>query len=102
MSDKLREFLQAWLDWALASEITVVESQCFGAKSGLCACLIDYTITNEKDRDSLEDELKWLFEADNLDHIYPFGKAEYIKGVTEHSQHLCPQRLDWVKGKLNG
>lgn len=102
MSNELREFLQAWLDWALASEVTVVKSQYFEPNFGLCICSIKYAMVHGEDVGYLEDELKWLFRADNLHRIYPFGMDEYIKGASEENQHLCTLRLAWVKGKLNG
>lgn len=98
MSNELREFLQAWLDWALASEVNIADSQYFNPGGGLCAYLTNYTNGEE----TLLNELGELFMSDGLSCVYPFGRCNYLKRFIEATQHLCPLRLAWVKGKLNG
>lgn len=94
MSDLLREFLQAWLDWADEGA-----AQCapFYREYGLCLNVHAYQGYNY----TLLRELHALFRAEGLDKDYPFGSyGEYDELSDRYEQHLYEPRLAWVRNKL--
>lgn len=70
MSELMREFLTAWLEWA---EAGAPSHDTFRAEYGLCGN------SNSFDGDTycLEYELAAMFKADGLDGGYPFGESAY-------------------------
>lgn len=86
-SDELKQFLQAWLDWAEAGGV----GEEFVPRSGLCHML------QTKWDMLLTDELDLLFN----DKSYPFGEDEFDRRMANNTQHLDPNRLAWVRAALN-
>lgn len=98
MSKELREFLQAWLDWA---ESGATRGYRFLKNVGLCTNLQWWLDDNMNYKSqSVIEELSNLFEAQGLDSKYPFGKANYLAAIFPARQHTCPVRLSWVREQL--
>jgi hypothetical protein len=102
MSDLLKEFLVAWLEWA---ERGAPEDDCepFARYKGLCISFEDWMELRDVDHGSAyceSDQLKSLFIADGLAGDYPFGECAYIWAMNHDQQHLDVNRLSWVRSKV--
>lgn len=109
MSDDLKAFLRAWLDWAEAGapddgRHTNRNPNRFERDCGLCSNTYNFEElalnVHLDDVGDLETELSSLFAADGMDKGYPFGYAAYDEDAAGHTQHLNPTRLAWVRKQL--
>jgi hypothetical protein len=97
---KLKVFLEDWLEWAERprglrelSKAGIMYSTC----SGLCNNARFYMLETDIDVCSaLEEE----FLRDGLDPDYPFGAADYDGRNEEFTMHKCPIRLQWVRATI--
>lgn len=101
MSELLREFLKAWLEWAESDAPT----GSFMRGDGLCGNLYyvfcqDMRGLSDEDTDSLRSELTDEFKKDGLEVQYPFGKGAYWQPPYTYAMHQDPNRLAWVRAKL--
>jgi hypothetical protein len=93
MSQLLREFLSAYLEWVDAG---AVNGEPFSRRVGLCSnfrgsafCVSDI------------DEIKRVCMADGLDEHYPFGgEDQYGVEQSGYTMHLNPARIAWVRSKV--
>lgn len=105
MSKELREFLQAWLDWATNG---APDMKPFYRCIGLCGNVIEHfrdvrdgtTIQVYAVSDRVEEELKRLFKEQGLDKDYPFGQARYCAACSNGTQHRSTVRKNWVRKQL--
>jgi hypothetical protein len=98
MSDHLKAFLSAYLEWVDAG---AEEGKPFARRWGLCSNLIDWSRTQgAEDHRALEDALDGLFAADGLDQCYPFGFDESFEARERETQHLNQARIAWVRSKV--
>lgn len=101
MSEQLRAFFKAYLEWA---ETGASEEQCVLYKcAGLCSNLTWYLNHNYPDdwagTSRAEKQLADLFAEGGLDSDYPFGSS-YWKESNTKSHHLNPKRIAWVRKQL--
>jgi hypothetical protein len=101
MSELMREFLQAWLDWA-ESDTTL--GLPFRKHAGLCTngswFVWEHKRAGPVESKAFNKELKGMLKRDGLDTDYPFGQAEYDRDADNDTQHTNGQRLAWVHSKL--
>lgn len=102
MSDLLREFLKAWLEWA---EGDVSDSTPFDATAGLCWNARLYILALPVrpigvSPYDLSDELEFIFRDGGLCRSYPFGKNAYKDAEALQAMHKDPNRLAWVRKQL--
>lgn len=94
MSEEMREFLQAWLDWAKSG---AHEGAPFFRADGLCLARCvwgkPYCFNNRK----LYAELNEMLERDFGTSTYPFGRTAYLSAAHNKTQHEDPARLEWVR-----
>lgn len=106
MSDLMRKFLSAWLEWA--ENVDAIdpnqEKSPFSSEFGLCMNLGDYCYSSGQGamRRVLDNELYSMFKRDDLNGIYPFNKnSEGYEDETYHRMtHRNPIRLAWVRKQL--
>ena len=94
MSPVLRDFLQAYADWAYGDDDNPYE---FNRYFGLCTAVISYAFRHDMDPLRLRRELEQSFIADGLDTVYPFGQEDFNKS---DDLRTCPKRRAWVLTKL--
>jgi hypothetical protein len=99
MSDLMRAFLQSWLDWVIDGAPAYAP---YSRANGLCESRRDFPpcIQSREVRYALGDELSDMFNADELDEVYPFGEAAYDTACFTKTQHQDETRLRWVCEKL--
>jgi hypothetical protein len=102
MSDHLKAFLTAWVEWVDAGS---VQDQPFSRAVGLCCNFEDWLMV-EHDFTWMKaeyevDALKNRFSSDGLDRFYPFGGKDLYCVQLEHAeQHLNEARIAWVRSKV--
>lgn len=108
MSNELRQFLQAWLDWSDAmmaadrnnvSLHRVPNPAGFSMKDGLCICIDSYCNETGTPR-SICRELSRAFKDEGLNTSYPFGETSYDIRMGNGNQYADENRRAWVKSKL--
>lgn len=109
MSDNLKAFLRAWLDWAMADapdsdRCTDRNPNSFDRECGLCSNTHAF---EELALDvyphytgALEDELGEQFRAAGLSKGYPFGQYVYDEDSEFGTHHCNLNRLAWVRTQL--
>jgi hypothetical protein len=104
MSDRLKEFLRLWLEWA---ESDAPNGKPFYRWDGLCLNYWDWlervrAETGEQFKISKEvDLLEAQFKQDGLNPDHPFGGVDrYNRDSFHESMHLNPARLAWVRSKV--
>ncbi|QVE65554.1 hypothetical protein [Ralstonia phage vB_RsoP_BMB50] len=109
MSDNLRAFLRAWLDWAEAGapdsdRHTERNPNRFDAQCGLCSNTFNFEElamdVHPNDTGELEEELGDLFESQGRSTGYPFGHAAYDHDAYNGTHHRNTYRLQWVRTQL--
>lgn len=95
MSPVLRDFLQAYADWAYGDDPP--NPYDFDQNFGLCIAVISYAFRHDMDPLRLRRELEQSFIADGLDPVYPFGQEDFNKS---DDLRTCPKRRAWVLAKL--
>ena len=104
MSDELKAFLKAWYDWATNGAPENNEHD-FKRWRGLCASVLNNSI-NADDSCELYSEFRRMLKAEFPGRAawhYPFGgRQQYNQDSANHAQHLNPQRLEWVRSKIDG
>ena len=105
VSKELREFLQAYLYWAVSGSITGENPHNFDKDCGLCSNTISYTSSISKITTCLQSlklkrELVKLLAESALGIQFPFGRTEYIIESATGTHHLNQRRLDWIKARL--
>ena len=98
-SEKLKVFLQAWLDWA--SQPKVEDAFHFTRNQGLCACLASFY----KGEVEIQMELYALLEKDHKgQYQFPFENnklSDYWQAKSKNALHKNPKRIAWVKKILS-
>lgn len=101
MSDLLKSFLSAWLDWV---EAGACEAQPFQRGHGLCANFDSWLDESCTDHDVIDGEiadLLELFASEGLSEAYPFDSRDsYISAHERREQHLNEARIAWVRSKV--
>jgi hypothetical protein len=106
MSDLLREFLTAWLDWAEgdADPRGQYGAGHFHRDCGLCYNSVEFSWDRGRkgypEAYVLEDELRAIYAAEGRNKDYPFGKEGYDRAEALNSMHKDPARLAWVRKQL--
>ena len=96
INDELKAFLKAWYEWATNG---APEYNHYGFKRvcGLCAASHKYDIEGD-----VYFELYTLLQADFKNFSYPFGGEDLFHLETRNkTKHLNPQRLEWVRSKID-
>ena len=93
MSDALRKFLQAWIDWVDAG---APQDKPFHRGYGLCtnSC----TFTNSACY--LENEMRSMWAKEGRCLSFPFCSAEYDKAQYDNTMHRDGERVAWVRKQL--
>jgi hypothetical protein len=102
VSENLKAFLRAWLDWV---EAGAPEDDVFERSCGLCNNFNWYM----RNQNVLEfelggemDALIEVFKMDGLDETYPFGGEDaYFDEGPNNVMHLNSARLAWVRSKIS-
>ena len=94
MSPVLRDFLQAYADWAYGDDDNPYG---FDQNFGLCTAAIAYGQYHNLDPMDLRRQLEQMFIADGLDYTYPFGMDDFNN---RDDLRTCPKRRAWVLAKL--
>jgi hypothetical protein len=98
VSENLKAFLRAWLDWV---EAGAPDCRPFKRRCGLCSNLDAWARALVPDiRIDLEGELELMFKVDGLDQCHPFGFDAYFDARGSETQHLDTTRLAWVRSKI--
>lgn len=101
MSDHLKAFLSAYLEWV---ESGAPESDVFERFCGLCSNCKWYMRDIGLSESGAEIEvfnLQDLFTSEGLDEDYPFGgQALYEYESGNDDSHLNKARIDWVRSKV--
>ena len=102
MSQLLREFLSAWIEWVDAG---AAANDPFERGYGLCSNLHKWALQNctgpYSQVKALVAELKETFVSDGLDDSYPFcSEWQYGEEVDTDTMHLNPARIQWVRSKV--
>lgn len=109
MSDDLKAFLRAWLDWAEAgapddNRHTERNPNRFERDYGLCSNTYNFEElaldVHPDETGDLEIELACRFEEQGLRPSYPFGYEAYDADAEGGTHHLNPARLAWVRKQL--
>lgn len=96
MSPVLRDFLQAYADWAYTPDAPNFYD--FNAGAGLCNAAFSYGFRDPRTSGlALQEELGRMFLIDGLDPDYPFGEDDYN---SKADLRTCPKRRAWVLAKL--
>jgi len=90
ISDKLKAYLQDWLDWV---ERGAPDWKPYYRVSGLRNNTVFYDVSLH---DQLHSELMQMFNG----KPYPFGFKEYYERSNNATQHLDPNRIAWVREQL--
>lgn len=72
----------------------------FNNKRGLCAAAKTMYGSNENLEKNVLQELGNQFRNAGLPRLYPFNVYRYIEHKNNGTQHLCPQRLAWVRDHI--
>lgn len=98
MSPELKQYLTDWYEWATGD---AKPNKPFDRSIGLCNNI-------PEDQWNMRGELLDLLRAEFNDTLYPFGPGSYGdrreyygKMFMSYTQHECPERLAWVKGKID-
>ena len=95
MSPVLRDFLQAYADWAYFDKPSPYP---FIAGAGLCNAALVYGFHGSNNFGfTLSRWLTQAFVAEGLNSEYPFGKEDYN---SRPDLRTCPKRRAWVLAKL--
>jgi len=93
MSEHLKNFLSAYLEWVDAG---AQDGKPFSRRVGLCSnfrcsAFCEFDI----------DEIKRVCMADGLDENYPFGgEDQYGVEQSGYTMYLNPARIQWVRSKV--
>lgn len=95
MTPTLRDFLQAYADWAYLGKANVYD---FDPYFGLCSALKQYCYHYPHlNPIEMSQDLTWLFINDGLNSKYPFGEDDYNSRA---DMRTGPKRRAWVLSKL--
>lgn len=101
MSESLKEFLSAWIQWVDAG---APNRNPFERNLGLCVNFEYYLEeigVTEGDADGEVYGLTDVFGADRLNRAYPFGGGElFYEESGADAMHLNEQRIAWVRSKV--
>lgn len=92
ISRELLAFLKDWYQWAQGNH---AEEYKYYKDDGLCNnadCFADEVLARE-----IRGQLMDHFSLQGLDLSFPFGESQYDTDAQEYTQHLCPNRLAWVR-----
>lgn len=99
MSERLRQFLSAYLTWADAG---APDTNGLMRSQGLCGNLNFYAAMHGWEEVwNLEFELEVMFKEDGLCLGYPFGLKVYLEEAETLTHHENQERLNWVRRRLN-
>ena len=102
MSEHLKAFLSAWLDWV---DIGAPDETPYSRGTGLCSNFETYLFGFDyswQEAESEVDGLTSIFRSEGLDKWYPFGgEDEYCRALCEDEQHLNESRIQWVRAKVS-
>lgn len=93
MTDDLISFLASWLHWA---ENGAPDGEPHNRRNGLCHNALRFEYSSWRAR--CQELADLLFEEFDQT-INPFGD-DYLGRSLSRTQHLCPNRLAWVRKKL--
>lgn len=103
MSQRLREFLAAYLAW-VKEGAPHGDDIPFNRGYGLCYNIKLYVPDGDGWYDAsqeLRDEMAWLFKRDGLCEDYPFCTAgQYDSMSYRDTHHTCEARLAWIRKQL--
>ncbi|CAB3784557.1 hypothetical protein [Pararobbsia alpina] len=101
MSEHLKAFLTAWLEWV---DTGAVDGEPFERRRGLCSSFEYWMDARNIDCEHQEEECDGLtraFRAAGLNRVYPFGGAEeFYEDSDANEMHLNPARIAWVRSKV--
>ena len=102
MSDHLKAFLSAWIEWVDAG---APNHNPFDRRLGLCVSFEYYLEKIGVAEGDADDEIYGLtdvFGADRLSRAYPFGGGElFYEESGADAMHLNPARISWVRQKVS-
>lgn len=91
-SPELLQFYKDWYRWATKWWVTNLY---FSQAAGLCYNL---ELWSRHNKSSLSMEMSNQFYKAGLNSCFPFGEINYIE--YRFSQHTSPERLAWVKQRI--
>lgn len=98
MSEHLKAFLTAWIEWVDAG---APEGDPFSRHEGLCLNVFDCPAIEPIGRGRVCRALEDQFAHDGLDGNHPFGgHAQYTAERQNAAHHLNPARIAWVRSKV--
>lgn len=107
MSPIMKEFLQSWWDSkdnprGQGDVLSYQKGITASAKTGLCACLMNYCEEHKLDIAFYGEELEEMFTSEYLDSNHPFNDShiEYEVESAKLEMHLNPARRAWVAKHL--
>ncbi|QGF20950.1 hypothetical protein MA13_gp06 [Pectobacterium phage MA13] len=108
LSEKLRKFLELYLEWAAHPATSeggcgVSGAELFDRFSGLCynyGVFLRGLKLPEDERQHLRLELSKLLVITEGDDEFPFGAREYCDDCLEGTHHLNTTRLEWIRNQL--
>lgn len=102
MSNTMREFLEAYLAYAISMDKDEEPEHYFLADTGLCYNSVRWQRIRGygDDCESLLEELELMFSADGLDSDFPFGEDDYRLHHANDMMWASPLRIDWIESKL--
>ena len=96
MSPLMKQFLVEWNNWRLNG---AKKDPIFNQIDGLCHASYLFGQANQQSMGStLEVELSDMFEEEfgGSRKYNPFGYENYCVHMDDHTQHLMPERIEWV------
>jgi hypothetical protein len=96
-----------YADYLIWLEMGAPKHEVFTRSGGLCPIIISYCNAVGASADEglmCSMEFQQQLEKAKLSRIYPFNMDElgYIGETTTQTCHLNPQRLQWIKERVNG
>lgn len=97
MSEQLKAFFEAYLEWAETGD----DHEVFEPYAGLCDNLDNFIAGNKTSgtpKCAVKDELSSLLKSSFSNPVYPFEtKAQYHES---NDLHMNPKRIAWVRKQL--
>lgn len=102
MSEHLKAFLSAWIDWVDAGAPN--DDGRFKRWHGLCSNFSTFLFGACETYEEIDREREHLaaaFVVDGLNEEYPFGGEDrYFEEIESETTHLNEQRIQWVRSKV--
>lgn len=101
MTNELKEFLQAYLDWVSAPKVE--DNAVFTKNAGLCVAVNRWKERGWMGNIELYLELVSMFEKEfkgNYQFVFDKNMTEYWAQMQKSSVYKNPKRIAWIKQKL--